>query len=153
MLLLINGGSRSPNLPSWVPDWSDEQPFEFNPEVFSGLFFASGKLCNADARFSDRGKRLHVYGRKFSSVERRPSHVSRTDVPDAVLYFTNVLDMLHSWEQEARSLRKCSSSEMPIRSPGDDFLVEFMTAILRFKPSREDLLAFEALLQILDLEE
>ncbi|OCK73302.1 HET-domain-containing protein [Lepidopterella palustris CBS 459.81] len=156
LLRLINGASRSQDLPSWVPDWSDNQPFEFNSEVYSGLFFATGRTCDTIVRFSDKDKKLHVYGRKFGDVERRSLHVSRdqyTDAANITRYLINVLSMLRIWKTEAESLRRRNGSMLAFLSITDGSLEEFMTTILRFKPGAKDLSLFDALLQLLDLDE
>jgi hypothetical protein len=73
---LVNGGSRSLGLPSWVPDWSDCNPFSL-PD--SEGFYASGKSTarGMASALSAEGHKLQLFGKTVSTIRWTSENLER----------------------------------------------------------------------------
>jgi hypothetical protein len=90
ILSLVNGSHRSPDLPSWVPDWSDPDPF-WLPD--SDEFCASGKPKHRPSSpvISSNGRELRLSGTVISKVQWASEESELPPTKPSVLTLTTEL--------------------------------------------------------------
>ncbi|KAH8666915.1 heterokaryon incompatibility protein-domain-containing protein [Xylariales sp. PMI_506] len=75
LILQAEGFSKTPGLPSWVPDWNWDSPAGPVPEMR-----ATPYSINENFEFSEDGSKLHVEGLVVDVVQSRTARIPETNV-------------------------------------------------------------------------
>jgi hypothetical protein len=88
-----NDNPELPNLPSWIPDWSDTT----SPRCTNYLFYAAGGPTTPIAKLSPDGLKVSCYCRIIGFVEKIAEKTMPRLGSLKNFKFENILPTIHSW--------------------------------------------------------